>query len=182
MRLFAADENRRNTFYAGQERMNNQNQQNNNRLEVLPTRFQDFLLVGLLIFWLPLNSFAFYSAITDQYSSAKGRIIKGAVFLLAFGLMFLITFLIIRAKRKSVKFFDANGITRCDGKHFAWSDFQGVATKTARKRFGGFYVWRRELLFKNGETAWLIPQRIKNYAEVFAYVEKLPSAQLKTNI
>lgn len=159
--------------------MNNQNQPNINRLEVLPTRFQDFLLAGLLIFWLPLNSFAFYSAITDQYTSSQGKIIKGAVFLFVFALMFLITFLIVRAKRKSVKFFDSNGITRRDGKHFAWSDFQGVATRTARKRFGGYFVWREELLFKNGETAWLIPQRIKNYAEVLAYVEKLPRAVSK---
>jgi hypothetical protein len=38
---------------------------------------------------------------------------------------------------------------------------------------------RTELVFSNGGEAWIIPQKIKNQMEVFAFVDKLPHAVLK---
>ena len=86
----------------------------------------------------------------------------------------------IRARRNAARSIDNSGITRGDGRHFSWNDFCGVVSQTAfNRRTQRKYVWRVELAFENGETAWLIPNRIKNYDEVFNYIANLPTATLK---
>jgi len=91
-----------------------------------------------------------------------------------------VCYLLIKANRQAAHLFDASGITRGDGRHFAWNEFQGVVTRidinlrTRRK-----YVWRIELAFASGEKAWIIPNRIKNSEEVFNFVAALPRAYLK---
>jgi hypothetical protein len=54
-----------------------------------------------------------------------------------------------------------------------------VVTQKARNRYARQYVWREELVFSGGEEAWIIPNRIKNYDEVFAYLDTLPRAVFK---
>jgi hypothetical protein len=35
-------------------------------------------------------------------------------------------------------------------------------------------VWRTEIQFRNGESAWLIPTKVGNYTEVREFVRRLP--------
>lgn len=149
------------------------------KIEVTYTNFQTILLVGLSLFFVLMSILLFYQTLTSQFSTTREIIVKGAFCLLLLGLVLLLISLAIRARRQAVKMFDASGVTRGDGKHFYWAEFCGVVTQTARNRFGRTYVWRKELAFSNGETAWIIPQRIKNSNEVFEYLNKLPSAVLK---
>ena len=73
---------------------------------------------------------------------------------------------------------DNSGVTRGDGRHFAWQDFCGVISQTAfNQRTQRRYLWRKELAFADGETAWIIPNRIKNYNEISAFLDTLPRAE-----
>ncbi|MEO6588409.1 MAG: hypothetical protein ABIP06_03685, partial [Pyrinomonadaceae bacterium] len=84
-----------------------------------------------------------------------------------------------RAKRQTLRLFDASGITRGDGRHFSWNEFCGVVTRIDINYAREKYVWRIELAFANGEATWIIPHRIKNAEDVFNYVAALPRAFLK---
>ena len=151
-----------------------------NPIEVKYTKYQTRLLIGLSGFFGLTTLFNLKQLLTSQFSTTQDIIYKGVVFS-GSTLLFIGTFifLTIRAKRRAARFFDSSGITRGDGRHFAWSEFRGAVVKTANNRFNLKYVYRVELVFADGESAWLIPQRVKNYAEVFAFADALPRAVLK---
>jgi hypothetical protein len=144
------------------------------RVEVQYKRIYDILFVFIILFFVGMMTLFFL---------ANGLRLTSAI------MLFLITssllpfvFLITRAKRQAARLFDASGITRGDGRQFAWNEFQGVITRidinlTTRQK----YVWRIELAFANGEKAWIIPNRIKNAGEVFTYVAALPRTVLKNS-
>lgn len=123
----------------------------------------------------------FYQNFTSRFITFENAVIRSLIFGVPIILILaIISFLRIRARRKAAHLIDDSGIICGDGKHFAWNEFCGVISQvdlnqlTQRK-----YVWRVELAFENGETAWLIPNRIKNYDEVFSYIANLPTAVLK---
>ena len=152
------------------------------RVEVKFTGYQNILLSGLILFLGGLSLLAFIQTLRSQFSSMREIIIKGGFTLSVFVVLFILWFLATRAKRRAVRAFDRDGITRGDGKHFAWNEFRGVVTQTTRNRYGKNYIWREELAFDDGEEAWIIPQRVENYAEVSAYVETLPRAVFTENV
>lgn len=94
-------------------------------------------------------------------------------------IIFVNSALFFRARRKSARAFDASGIERGDGRQFSWAEFRGTIIRTGNTRYGLKGVWRTELAFAGGEEAWLIANRIKNYDDVYALVNKLPRAVLK---
>jgi len=151
----------------------------NARIEVKYTNVQSVLLGGVIAFFSLMSALIFYQTLNSPFSTSREIIAKGAFALFVFGLVLLIVFLQIRAKRNSVKTIDSSGVTRGDGRHFSWNQFCGIITQTARNRFMKRYVWREELAFSGGETVWIIPQRIKNYNEVSAFIATLPKAVLK---
>ena len=146
-----------------------------NPIGVKYTKYQTRLLIGLSGFFGLLTLFNLNQLFNSQFATTADIIYKGVVFS---GLILSLTgafiFLTIRAKRRAARLFDSSGITRGDGRRFAWNEFRGAVTKTANSRYSLKYVYRVELVFASGESAWLIPQRVKNYAEVFAFVDALP--------
>ena len=142
------------------------------RVEVQYKRIDDILFVFIILFFVGMMTLVFLT---------NGLRLTSAILLfLITSFLLALVFLIIRAKRQAARLFDASGITRGDGRQFAWNEFQGVVTRidinlrTRRK-----YVWRIELAFASGEKAWIIPNRIKNAEEVFNFVAALPRAYLK---
>ncbi|CAN5229494.1 hypothetical protein BH10ACI1_BH10ACI1_34150 [soil metagenome] len=96
--------------------------------------------------------------------------VVGLIGLACFG---LVLWLVLRGYRRSVKIFTPQGLTRNDGKSFAWTNLSRVVDRIRTKARGKF-IWRIEIRFKNGEAAWLIPMKINNFAEVRAYINNLP--------
>jgi hypothetical protein len=144
------------------------------------TKYQTRLLIGLSSFFGLLTLINLNQLFHSQFATTEDIIYKGVVFSGAIlSLIGAFIFLTIRAKRRAACLFDSSGITRGDGRFFAWSEFRGAVVKTGNSRFNLKYVYRVELVFANGESAWLIPQRVKNYAEVFAFADALPRAVLK---
>ena len=141
------------------------------RIEVRSTKFQDVLLAFLIIF------FGGMSLLLILNSRGQPRNLLIAFFCLA--ILFVVCYLVFKAKKNAVRFFDASGIGRGDSRQFSWSDFRGVLVRTGNTRYGQKSICRVELAFANGEEAWVMPQRIKNFEEVYAFVNTLPRAVLK---
>lgn len=151
-----------------------------------PIKIENKNIYGVL-FWIILIFFGgMFLLTTYQSFSSKFITFENAITrtsLLGIPLILFISiflFLMFRAKKNVVKLIDNSGITRGDGRHFAWQDFCGVVQQIAfNRRTQRKYTWRVELAFADGKTAWLIPNRIKNAAEVFEYVNRLPIAAPK---
>jgi hypothetical protein len=87
-----------------------------------------------------------------------------------------ISWLVRRGHARSVKYFSDEGLARNDGRSFAWADLNRVVdqiriTSIAHNTKA---LWRTEIQFKNGESAWLIPLKVNNFSEVSEFVRDLP--------
>ena len=141
-----------------------------NRLEVKTSKVTLVcaVLLGLIIVPLALGNI--YQAIS------RGRMV--APLLIGVPLLALLGAVLWIARKghlRSVKCFTEDGLMRNDGRTFAWTDLSGVVDQIHRRRgMSGDFVWRTEIQFKNGESAWLIPRKIANYRDVCTYVDSLP--------
>lgn len=143
----------------------------NKRIEVRYKRIPDAALGVLTVFFGGISLLLLLSS--------GARPLQSLVAFFCLSVLFVVWFLALRAKRKAVRSFDESGIARGDGRRFSWNEFQGVVRREGRGRYGRKYIWRVELVFTSGQKAWLIPQRIKNFEEVFSFVDALPKAALK---
>ena len=151
------------------------------RVEVRQKRFYHVLFAFLIIFFGGLTLLNFTQTMFSKFSTTSDIIVKGILFN-GFCLLIIlaISILIIRAKRKAVRLFDASGITLGYGRHFPWSEFQGVITQIdVNQRTRNRYVWRIELACADGEAAWIIPNRVKNIDDVMNFINSLPGTRLK---
>lgn len=140
-----------------------------NRIKVRSYRLPAVALAILIVFfggatWIAL------------FGSSKIRLTNSVVAAFSLSIIFANGFLFFRAQRKSARMFDENGIERGDGRRFSWDEFRGVVIRSANTRYGLRGVWRAELVFKGDEEAWIIPNRVKNYDEISAYLSALPRA------
>lgn len=150
-------------------------------IEIRYRKLHGVLTVAVIVFFGLALLFIVYQNFTNPFLTTENAIIRSLIFAVPSGLFLSIfSFLQIRARRNALKLIDASGFTRGDGRHFAWTEFCGAISLTARNRFGNTYIWRTELTFANGESAWLISPRIQNYEEVFGYVDGLPKATPKS--
>lgn len=146
-------------------------------VEVRQKKIYDVLLAVIAVFFIGMSLLISFQTLTSQFEATTGKVIKGILFPGVLMLVLMaICYLTIRAKRRAVRQFDASGITRNDGRQFAWNEFQGVATRIDINYARQKYVWRIELALAGGEKAWIIPNRIKNAEEVFKYLIALPRA------
>jgi hypothetical protein len=144
-------------------------------LEVKTGKLQ-FVLIGLLgLFFVPMGAGLFISGVLKGFSVVPTAI--GAACLVMYA---LIVWLVLRAYRKSVRAFTDAGLTRNDGRQFAWTELARVVKQMARRNSGGgLFLWRCEIQFKNGESAWIIPSKVGNFEEVISYVNSLPCEQVQ---
>jgi hypothetical protein len=141
-----------------------------NRLEVKTSKVTAVcaVLLGLIIIPLALGNL--YQAVS------RGRVVAPLLIGVAMlALLGAVLWLARRGHLRSVKCFTEDGLTRNDGRRFAWSDLSSVVDQLHRRRgMTGDFVWRTEIQFGGGESAWLIPRKIANYPEVRDYVARLP--------
>jgi hypothetical protein len=97
--------------------------------------------------------------------------IMGLVIVLLLGIAIALT---ARGYFRSVKFFDDEGLVRNDGKRFFWAELVRVEDQLTRSSHGGqMIIWRREVQFRDGSAAWLIPSKVSNFVEVREYTDSL---------
>jgi len=146
------------------------------RLEVKADNLQFILVILLGLFFLPLGLFNLVSGLAKGFAPARLGI--GLVTLALYG---AVVWLVRRGHARSVKSFSELGLVRNDGRSFAWADLSRVVNQV-RFRSNIKVIWRTEIQFKNGESAWLIPAKVSNYREVSEYVHNLPCEQTEVRV
>ena len=135
------------------------------------SRLHNALLVFLMIFFLGLS---LVILAVNGFTGAAVLIVALNVILL-----FVLYYVMSRARRRAACLFDSSGVTRGDGRRLSWSEFKGVDYLMAvRPPSGEEDLWRIELAFTGGE-AWIIPQRVNNLDEINEVVNRLPGEHRK---
>lgn len=138
-------------------------------LVVKNSRIQPIAAVLLGLFLVPFGLWNLYSFFNYGYKPVP--LLFGSVMLIGFGLVF---WLFMLGYLRSVKYFSDDGLVRNDGKRFAWKDLVCVVDKMhVRQNTNHRLLWRTEIRFKDGSSAWLLPLKVANFAEVRVYVDSL---------
>jgi hypothetical protein len=141
-------------------------------LEVKIRNLQFILIVILGLFMVPLGSLLLISELSKGSKLAPAMLMIGLMTLIMYG---AIAWLFRRGHLKAVKYFSDEGLVRNDGRSFAWTELSRVVDRTRLNRATNFKgIWRTEIQFKNGESAWLLPTKISNLPEVYELVRSLP--------
>jgi hypothetical protein len=140
-----------------------------NQLEVKAGKLTPILVILLGLFFVPMGLLLVITGLLKGFQIVP----------LGIGVMLLIFFcffvwVIRRAQRRSVKYISEEGLMRNDGRTLRWTDLSRVVDKVRVRPTGGKTIWRTEIQFKNGESAWLIPTKIANYGEVSELIRTLP--------
>ncbi|HMF56538.1 MAG TPA: hypothetical protein VK619_09355 [Pyrinomonadaceae bacterium] len=140
------------------------------RLKVETSKLH-FVLLGLLgLFFVPASLLLVKDAVSKGFKIAPLAI--GFVLLVLYG---VIVWLVRRGYVMTVKYFSDEGLVRNDGRSFAWAELSRVVDQIRFNRVSNIKgIWRTEIQFKNGESAWLIPVKINNFREVNEFVRNLP--------
>jgi len=140
------------------------------RLEVRTSNRQFVLLILLGLFMIPLGSLVLIDGLSKGARPAP--LMVGLAPLVIYG---AVAWLFRRAHVRSVKYFSDEGLVRNDGGSFAWAELSRVVDRVRLNRVtGAKFIWRTEIQFRNGESAWLLPTKISNFAEVYELVVGLP--------
>jgi hypothetical protein len=142
------------------------------RLEV-KTRGLQFVLVVLLgLFMVPLGALLVVGELSKGSRLSLAPLAVGCAPLAAYG---AVAWLFRRAYGRSVKYFSDEGLVRNDGRGLLWADLGRVVDRIRLNRVTGIkFIWRTEIEFKNGDSAWLLPTKISNFDEVYELVSRLP--------
>lgn len=149
-----------------------------NRLDVQTSRMQPVLMMVLGAIFIPLALLSMFVGIKDGSMMPMGM---GVVMLATFGGILCI---VRRAHGRSVRYFSDEGLERNDGRRLDWADLERVVHQVranpanpAEKR-----LWRTEIWFRNGQSAWLLPLRVGNRREVSEFVGGLPCEHTEKDV
>jgi hypothetical protein len=141
------------------------------RLEVKTRPLQFFLVILLGLFMVTLGLLLLISELAKGSQLAPAMLMIGLMPLITYG---AVAWLFRRAYIKSVRYFSDEGLVLNDGRSFVWTDLSRVVDQIRLNRVTGIkFIWRVEIQFKNGESAWLLPTKIRNFPEVYAFVRSL---------
>jgi len=141
------------------------------RLEVRTDKLQLIALVLLGLFIVPLGLMILIGQLSKGSRLSPALLLVGLAPLVIYG---VVVWLFRRAYVRSVRYFSPDGLERNDGRSFAWDDLSRVVDRIRLHRTTGVkYIWRTELQFRDGESAWLLPTKINNFSEIYALVRSL---------
>lgn len=142
------------------------------RLEVKTRGLQFVALMLLGLFMVPLGSTLVIGQLAKGARLAPAPLLIGIAPLVMYG---VVVWLFRRAYVRSVRFFSDDGLVRNDGRGFAWDGLSRVVNRVRLNRTTNVKsIWRIEIEFQGGESAWLLPTKIGNFAEVYELVRGLP--------
>ena len=150
-----------------------------NRLEVKTSRLQFVLAILLGIFFVPLGLVSLAGGLSKGF-----EIVPVAIGLMMLAMFAAVMWLVRRGHARSVRYFSDEGLVRNDGRSFAWADLSRVVDqiRITSLAHGTKAIWRTEIQFRNGESAWLIPAKVGNYPEVSEFVRRLPCEHAEVRV
>ena len=150
-----------------------------NRVDVQTSKLQPVLMVILGVIFIPLAVLSLISGIGGGFSVVP--VALGVLMLATFG---FVLWLNRRGHGRSVRYFSDEGLERNDGQRLAWAELDRVVHQVrpdpanpAQKK-----LWRTEIWFRNGQSAWLLPTRVGNRREVSDFVGRLPCEHAETHV
>lgn len=150
-----------------------------NRLEVKTSKLQLVLAAMLGLLFVPLGLASLAGGLAGGFKVVP--VALGLLMLCAFA---AVMWLARRGHARSVRYFSDEGLVRNDGRSFAWADLSRVVDqiRVTSLAHGTKAVWRTEIQFGDGESAWLIPTKVGNYAEVSEFVRRLPCEHAEVKV
>jgi uncharacterized integral membrane protein len=139
------------------------------KVEVNNSKSQVLLLVLLGLVFVPLGVLSVLNGLLSGLEVVPLGI--GMMCLLIFG---FVLWIVLRAYRRSIKYLTQESLTRNDGRTFSWSELSKVVNKVRLRPSGKKFIWRTEIQFQDGGSAWIIPSKVSNYAEIDNLVRSLP--------
>jgi len=141
-----------------------------NRLDVETSKLQPMAAVVAGVVMVPIALLSLASGVMRGF--APMPLVMGALMLAMFGALVA---LVRWGGRKSIRYLTEEGMERGDGRWLPWTDLERVVRKIRVKPGTNTKaIWRTEIWFKNGESAWLLPLRARNFEEVNELVGTLP--------
>jgi hypothetical protein len=148
-----------------------------NRLDVETSRLQPMMAVLLGVIMVPLGVASLASGLMRGLSIVPFAI--GVMMLAMFG---AVVGLVRRGGGKSVRYFTDEGLERGDGRFLPWTDLERVVHQIRLSPAGRKALWRTEIWFKDGQSAWLLPLRVRNFPEVDQLVRSLPCEHAEKDV
>ena len=149
-----------------------------NRLDVETSRLQPMMAVLLGVIMVPLGLASLASGVMRDFAIVPVAI--GVMVLAMFG---LVVGLVRRGGGKSVRYFTDQGLERGDGRFLPWTELERVVQQIrVRPGTSSKALWRTEIWFRNGESAWLLPLRVRNFPEVDQLVRSLPCEHAEKDV
>ncbi len=140
------------------------------RLEVLKNR-QRVLSALLAIVFVPIGLLALFEGLRTL---EPVPLLVGPAYLAMYA---FILWLRRRADIRSVSYFSDEMLVRNDGQPLPWTKLSRVITQVHKGR-----IWRIEIHFIDNQSAWLIPRRVVNFAEVYGFVRRLPCDHAEVSV
>lgn len=97
------------------------------------------------------------------------------VLILSYGAL---AWIVLRGNQHAVRSLSDDGLLRNDGELLDWADLDRVVDRIHQDE-DGKRLWRTEIHFRGGESAWIIPQKVKNYEELSGAVRTLPCERVE---
>ena len=119
-------------------------------------------IAGLIA--VPLGGSGLYSGIKGGDPLPLGL---GALLL---GFFVILLLAILRGRSRSVKWITSSGIEFADGTEAPWTALLRVVDRISYDEYGRRVHVRTDLEFTGGRTAWLVPNKMSNFDDVYAIV------------
>jgi len=149
------------------------------RLEVKTSKLQLILTALLGLLFVPLGLLSLAGGLLNGF-----KIVPFALGLMMMVMFAAVMWLVRRGHARSVRYFSEEGLVRNDGRSFAWADLRRVVNqiRITSLAHGTKAVWRTEIQFRDGDSAWLIPTKVGNYPEVSEFVRRLPCEHTEVRV
>jgi hypothetical protein len=147
------------------------------RLDVRTNRLVPVLILAPI--FIPLAAASLITGLSSGVSAMP--IVMGVLMLATFG---GVMWIVRRGHTKSVRYFSGEGLERNDGEWLAWADLERVVDQVRVNAAmpGDKKLWRTEIWFRGGRSAWLLPTRIRNRGEIAAFVRGLPCEHAEVKV
>ncbi len=147
--------------------------QNTGRLAELQVRTSKFQLIIVILLSLFVLPFSLMLVISNISRGPDLRPIELLIGILPFFMFGIVLWRSVGAHLRSVRSLSADGVQTNSGARYDWSGLDKIIDRVRSRGLDRKHIWRTELHFANGKSAWLLPSRVKNLDEVYDYLSKM---------
>ena len=145
-----------------------------NQIEVRASKLPFILVILLGLFFIPVGLVNILAGLLKGF-----EVVPLGIGVMSLAMLGVVVWLVRRGHKRSIKYLSEEGLVRNDGRSFSWAGLARVVDQVRIRPSGKKFLWRTEIQFRNGESAWVIPAKISNYGEVAELVRSLPCEHIE---